>query len=71
LSDTKPKLLITVEKSNSGYRPALVDSETHSILKELSAQTGVPMVKLIAKCVRFAMEYTVVVDESNSRQLGC
>jgi len=71
LSDSKPKLLITVEKSNSGYKPALVDSETHSILKELSVQTGVPTVKLIAKSVRFAMDYIVVVGEGNTDQLGC
>ena len=56
------KLILTKEKNNPGHKPALLDIETHAVLKELSAQTGISMVKLIAKCVAFALEHAVIVD---------
>lgn len=50
------KLILTKERATQGTKPALVETETHAKLKHLSLETGISMVKLITKCVDFALE---------------
>lgn len=59
----KPQLILTKEKANASLKTTLIDLETHSTLKDLSTQTGIPMCKLIGKCVAFAVEHLVIVDK--------
>lgn len=58
----KPQLILTKERVNASLKPALIDIETHATLKDLSVQTGIPICRLIGKCVAFAMEHLVVVE---------
>lgn len=63
----KPQLILTKEKSNASLKPALIDLETHATLKDLSAQTGIPICRLIGKCVAFAIEHLTIVDNEEVR----
>lgn len=51
------------EKKNTSMKPALIYAETHQQLKELSAETGIPMVRLVDICVKFAIEHIEVIEE--------
>lgn len=61
------KLVLTKEKPTTGLKSAQVDLETHAVLSELSAQTGLSICKLIGKCVAFAVEHLAVVDNEEVR----
>jgi hypothetical protein len=63
------KLILTKEKNNQCYMLARLDVETHAVLKEMSVQTGISMVKLISKCVAFALERAVVIDSQENNDV--
>lgn len=72
MKEIKP-LVIKVEKSSAGQKPAMIDADTHATLKELSIKTGIPMTQLIRLFTRFAMEHLVVEgleDEGEARRIG-
>lgn len=62
--DNKCSLIIAKERASvSGYRPVFISGETHTQLKELSAETGLPMNRLTEKFIAFAMERLTLVGD--------
>lgn len=61
------KLVLAKEKPVKGLRSAQVDFETHAVLSDLSAQTGLSICKLIGKCVAFAVDHMDIVDNEEVR----
>lgn len=57
-----PKLTLEKEKPNKATLPFFVGIDIHGQIKELSAETGIPMRRLVEKMLTFSLANIEIVD---------
>lgn len=49
--------------SCKSFKSVIVDADTHQLLSELKDETGISIARLIAGCVRFALDHLEVEED--------
>lgn len=62
----EPKLILRVETEvKSSVKPVFVPTDLMDQLKDIKTETGIPINKLVAKCIEFGLDNLVIQKVEN------
>ena len=65
MNEKEPKLILKKEKEIVATKPIFIDVNILNTLKEIKAETNIPMYKLAQEFILFGIQHMEIQDEEN------
>ena len=65
MNEKEPKLILKKEKEIVATKPIFIDVNIFNTLKEIKAETNIPMNKLAQEFILFGIQHMEIQDEEN------